>query len=309
MGMTLRDSDELALAISEANLEPPALRILLGFDCAAHNRRAGQQVFSGRPLHAANNGGLLGSDPNPYQLAIFMLGKALETIGIGVATPVRCFCYNTMPPPSASSAAGSSEEELERQWTERETSPRPPSRSPSAAEAMADISEGNVVGQGHLGPWADPVTTVGMEGALAYYNGLPSYIFRGARGAGAAGGLAHAVEYGAALAHADATGGARRTLLLLLTPGQGIDSVAARTALHAAVEAPLSVVAVGVGDGPFHELGRLATASPHNLNAVDFHQATTTKFPDRELALEAFRVLPEQAELSAMLQAARSWGS
>lgn len=288
LGQALKDADELAMALSEQGLEPPKLRLVLGFDCAAHNRRAGQHVFSGRPLHASDNGGMLGPDPNPYQLAIFMLGKALEVVGVCVETPVRCFCYNSMPPPEAAT-------------------PRPASSTRSetlAAEVRGGSSSGvslTAVDE----QWADPIVTIGMDGALAYYNGLPPYIFRGARGSGAAGGLAQAVEYGAALATSDVADGATRTLLLLLTPGQGIDMAAARTALHKASEVPLSVVAVGVGDGPFHELGRLATAAPTNLNAVDFHRATSTKFPDRELALEAFRVLPEQAELTAILRGAR----
>ena len=118
-------------------------------------------------------------------------------------------------------------------------------------------------------------------------------------------GLAKAVEYGAAIATTDASNGAARTLLLLLTPGQGIDTAGTKAALHAAQEVPMSAVAVGVGDGPFHELGRLAAGSPLNLSAVDFHHVTATKFPDRELALEAFRALPEQAEHNATLRAAR----
>ena len=111
-------------------------------------------------------------------------------------------------------------------------------------------------------------------------------------------------RYGASLAELDAADGAALTLLLLVTPAQGFDAAAAREALRDARRTQLSVVIVGVGDGPFHEIGRLASASPQNLNAVDFHATVDAKFPDRALALEALRVLPEQAELATILRTA-----
>jgi hypothetical protein len=109
--------------------------------------------------------------------------------------------------------------------------------------------------------------------------------------------LAEAVLYGGAIATADAAAGGSRTLLMILTPAQGIDAAAARAALASVQRVRLSVIALGVGDGPFHELARIAAACPQNLTAVDFHGAINGKFPDRELALAALRALPEQALL------------
>ena len=286
------DADELAMALGECNLEPPKLRIAVGFDCSATNRRAGKSVFSGKPLHASTPEGMLGPDPNPYQLALFMLGKALEAVGVGSETAVRCFCFNT------TSYAPQAQEASPRSATASHAS------SPAALADVLDATDaapasGGVVVGSRGERWAAPVACEGMEGALAYYNALPPYIFRGARGAGAAGGLAQAVQYGGALAQQDAADGSTCTLLLLLTPGQGIDAGAARSALQEMRYTSLSVVALGVGDGPFFELGRLATACPLNFNAVDFHTTTATKFPDRALALEALRTLPEQVTMRA----------
>ena len=316
LGLDIRSVDELSLALGEAELEPPHMRIVLGFDCAAHNRSAGRNVFSGKPLHASGTTGLLDADPNPYQLAIFMLGKAFEVLGMGSEDIyVRCFCYNTMPPggdtierpgPPNHERRTGDEHESERE-SERERDGRSPSaleygsrrstlRRPFGEVAAGLAGSSGVVDETSGQQWAEPVVTDGLDGALAYYNALPPYVFRGARGAAASQGLAHAIQYGKALAQRDASAGATRTLLLLLTPGQGIDSNAAKEALAQAGKVPLSIVAIGVGDGPFHELGRLAASAPHILNAVDFHLATSSKFPDRALALETLRTLPAQAE-------------
>lgn len=180
---------------------------------------------------------------------------------------MRCFCYNTATPGES-----------------------PPGRRGGTLLRGVETPEDT-----------PPATADGMEGALHYYNSLPPSIFRGARGAGAAPGLAHAIQYATAIARQDTADGASFTLAVLLTPGQGIDGASTRAALGMALALPvsLSVLAIGVGDGPFHDLGRLAAAFPENMNAIDFHAAVDAKFPDRKLAVEAFRVLPEQAELAA----------
>ena len=44
MGARLKDTEELSMALAESGLEPPQLRIALGFDCAAANRRAHHHI-------------------------------------------------------------------------------------------------------------------------------------------------------------------------------------------------------------------------------------------------------------------------
>jgi len=92
-------------------------------------------------------------------------------------------------------------------------------------------------------------------------------------------------------------------LCVLLTTGQGFDPLLSKAAFESAHAraSGLSLLCLGLGDGPFHELGRLAAAEPMLFNAFDFHALLqSAKFPDRKLALEAFRVLPEQAHAHAL---------
>ena len=245
--------EALTLAMAEAGLDsaerPRRLRMYIGFDCGESNMKAGKTVFRGKFLHASSEE-LLGPDPNPYQMAIFMLGKALECIGY--VGDVGCFCFNTAL------------------------------HSPRAAAAAA----------------AEPAACGGMEAALHYYNQLPPSLFCGAKGASVASGLAQAVERASAIAEDAKAEGALLTLCVLLTTGQGFDPSLSRAALEAAQArgVGLSLLCLGLGDGPFHELGRLAAAQPLLFNAFDFHSMLhSAKFPDRRLALEAFRVTPEQA--------------
>ena len=245
--------ERLCLAMAEAGLDtslrPHRLKVCIGFDCGESNMKAGKQVFRGKPLHHSAED-LLGPDPNPYQMAIFMLGKALECIGY--EGDVGCFCFNTAV------------------------------ASPRAATAAA----------------AQPARCQGMEAALHYYNQLPPSLFRGAKGASVASGLAQAVERASAIADEAVAEGALLTMCVLLTTGQGFDPQLSRAAFDNAHtrEGGLSLLCLGLGDGPFHELGRLAAAEPMLFNAFDFHALLqSAKFPDRKLALEAFRVLPEQA--------------
>ena len=317
-GQHLSDVEQLSLAIHEAGLEPAHLTLALGFDCSAANRKAGKAIFAGKPLHASADG-VLGPDPNPYQLAIFMLGKALEAIGVPSDVSVRCFCYSTQPPPPGEwlaprevcAAKGSAPDSAvePRGATDARGSAGggagvvgAVSGAQSAVPGAQSAGSGATVQQrsqlppdGNASKWAEPVVCPGMAAALDYYNTLPPYVFRGVRGQGAAPGLAEAVLYGGAIATADAAAGGSRTLLMLLTPAQGIDAAAARAALASVQRVRLSVIALGVGDGPFHEIARIAAACPQNLTAVDFHRAINGKFPDRELALAALRALPEQA--------------
>lgn len=57
--------------------------------------------------------------------------------------------------------------------------------------------------------------------------------------------------------------------MVLVTNGLAIDGAAARSVLRQAVNSPtpLSLLAIGVGDGPFHELGRLTVEVPDIMNA------------------------------------------
>ncbi|KAL1499441.1 hypothetical protein AB1Y20_011645 [Prymnesium parvum] len=280
LGASIADADETATALAKAGLVPPKLTIAVGIDCSTIHLSPSRPSSSGQPLNTSPPE--LGPNPTPCQLALFTLGKALEAVGVHASTKVRCFSFNAAPPEV--------DQSKEAAWVDTIGQLR-------AAAVAASI----LLPEGETPQDTPPVESNGMEGALLYYDQLPRHRSGGANGSSAAG-FTHAVRYATALAQdaADARGGSTLSLVILITPGQAIDGASARLALRQAFNSPtpLSVLALGVGDGPFHELGRLSAASPEIMNAVDFHAAIDCKFPDRHLAVEAFRVLPEQAELA-----------
>ena len=54
----------------------------------------------------------------------------------------------------------------------------------------------------------------------------------------------------------------------------------------------------------FHAWGDQMARNAHDM-LIDFHAAIHSKFPDRSLAVEALRTLPEQVELASQMRAAK----
>jgi E3 ubiquitin-protein ligase RGLG len=88
-------------------------------------------------------------------------------------------------------------------------------------------------------------------------------------------------------------------ILVIVTDGQITEESASVEAIVDASNVPLSIVAVGVGDGPWNTLQKFDRCIPRrrfdNFRFVDYHRVTAkTKNPDLAFALQALMEIPDQ---------------
>jgi len=88
-------------------------------------------------------------------------------------------------------------------------------------------------------------------------------------------------------------------ILVVITDGQITQESETIKAVIEASAVPLSIIAVGVGDGPWSILERFDTRLPYrkfdNFRFVDYHRtAAKTKSPDMAFALQAMMEIPDQ---------------
>ena len=91
----------------------------------------------------------------------------------------------------------------------------------------------------------------------------------------------------------------RYHILVIITDGQITQESATTKAIIDASSVPLSIIAVGVGDGPWNTLERFDARLPYrkfdNFRFVDYNRAAAkTKFPDMAFALQAMMEIPDQ---------------
>lgn len=88
-------------------------------------------------------------------------------------------------------------------------------------------------------------------------------------------------------------------ILVIITDGQITQESETIKAVVEASKVPLSIIAVGVGDGPWNVLECFDTQLPSrkfdNFRFVDYHRtAAKTKNPDTAFALQAMMEIPDQ---------------
>jgi len=88
-------------------------------------------------------------------------------------------------------------------------------------------------------------------------------------------------------------------ILVIITDGQITQESETVKAVIEASIVPLSIIAVGVGDGPWNTLERFDARLPYrkfdNFRFVDYHRTTAkTKSPDMAFALQAMMEIPDQ---------------
>ncbi|KAK3776344.1 hypothetical protein RRG08_002997 [Elysia crispata] len=260
--------DDVARACRRAGLETCGL--IVGVDFSASNEWQGRKTFSGQNLHKIVPGKLL----NPYQKVISIIGRTLES-----------FDEDNLIP-----AFGFGDTQTTSQTVFSFKQEKGGTGGGSDVGKMADGREGRLE-DGGIERSAVDVPCKGFTEVLERYGEIASEVTLGGPT-----NFAPIINKAVSIVQ-DLK---KYHILIVIADGQVTEHSSTVQAIVDASLYPLSIVMVGVGDGPWATMDQFDNSLPErcfdNFQFVNFHAVTDRcrKSPEASFALQAMMEIPDQ---------------
>ena len=265
---------EVTKALREAGLE--SSNLIIGIDYTKSNDFNGKFTFGGKSLHHLDS-----TRKNPYQQVIEILGRTLADFDEDQKIPTYGFGDSKTKNHSVFPLAGAV------------TLPPNPQSSNSFAPSAppADSFYPPVPGQTESISYPIPYT---FKEVISQYNEVtPLLIFSGPTSFSPLIRQAVRVVKGEDFVACSSANSMSYEyhILVIIADGQVIDVDETRDAIVEASNYPLSIVMVGVGDGPWDMMEQFDDDLParrfDNFQFVNFHTSLQSKYPEPNFALRA----------------------